>query len=96
MTVEGLDKIEDLTKALEKAGNNFKQEMFLPKVKVAENELKALFDALYRAKEEKDQSEIKKIIEEINALTKDGQKVDFEKEMTQRYAKQYLENIFKV
>ena len=89
------DKLKKIGNSLSSAkGQILKIEQMLPKTEVADSDLKALYDALYKAKLEKDVNKMQIILEEIEKIVEINI-LEVQRELGDREIKGFIDNLIK-
>jgi len=92
---EFLSKLDKLGESLSKAkGEILDTQEMLPKTSVADSDLKALYDALYKAKLEEDQGKMEVILEEIGKIS-EVTEMGVKEELAKRIANEFMKNLVK-
>jgi len=89
------NKLEKLGNSLSKAkGEILETQDMLPKTEVADSDLKALYDALYKAKLEEDTGKMQIILEEIEKISEVNETV-IKKELAKRAIEGFIKTLIK-
>ena len=88
-------RLKDISDSISKVkGQNLDTNEMLPETKVADSDLKALYDALYKAKLEEDIDKIQLILDEVQKIT-EVDRSGIEEELKKRAIETFLKQIKK-